>query len=77
MKSEHEIVAAHDALESLTRGEIPWPRQLGADERDMVYGMVSALCWVLGHETGSAFQHNLELIRDLLLAEGYKLERVQ
>ena len=78
MRSEDEIVRAHDLFNQVILGQIPGI----ADEDDEIASnlMIVAedvLCWVLCHDHNPSFAENLQALRGVVDEAGYELHKVE
>jgi hypothetical protein len=73
MKSEAEIIRAHDALVGLLLQEVPL--EIDARIRMAMHAQADVLCWVLEHDHNKNFGRNLEGLLKRLEAAGYVLHR--
>lgn len=57
MRSRDEIQRAHDLLEPIVTGEVPWPHPAG---RETLAPVLGVLCWVLEDANARDFEgrHN-------------------
>ena len=69
MKTQNEIIRAHDVLVSILAGETTVPTE--PEEKIILAAGLDALCWVLGHDHNPQFESNLDMIRGKLKEAGY------
>lgn len=73
MRSEDEIIRAHDLLAGVVLGETgPLPTE---NTYVALIGALDVLCWVLGHDHNSSFAANLQSLERYIEAQGCKLSR--
>lgn len=79
MKTESEIVRAHDILVAMIVGEVPnllhpgKPFDGSTIQERVMMEQAAALCWILGHDHNPTFGKNLEAINTELERLGFKL----
>ena len=73
MRTEIEIIRAHDLLIQVMGGELPEITFPDEGDRDVAQSATNVLCWVLGHDSG--FAETLARIRGVLDEAGYDLFR--
>ena len=71
MKTEDEIIRAHDTLVSVIRGETPEVTFGDPISENVMIGAADVLCWLLDHGHNQGFQKNLDKLRTVLAGFGY------
>lgn len=72
MRSEDEIVRAHDLLDQVILGDIP---EIEASE--ILIAAEDVLCWILCHDHNPTFSDNLQRLRGDVDEAGYELHKVE
>lgn len=76
MRSEIEIIRAHDVLTAVANGEVPAKASDPISDAGL-RSALDALCWVLKHDNhGHAFAGNLAFIEEELSKRGYVLRKM-
>jgi hypothetical protein len=71
MKSERDIIIAHDKLQGILLGDVPIevpPSILGAMQISC-----DVLCWILEHDHNDQFERNLRHLDAQAISAGYQL----
>ena len=76
MKSENEIVRAHDLLNQVIQGQVPEAVEMDRETDISLVAAEDVLCWVLCHDHSSNFEHNLQALRGAMDEAGYDLHKV-
>ena len=76
MRSEDEIVRAHDLLNQVIKGQVPEAVEIDRETDISLIAAEDVLCWVLCHDHSSNFEHNLQALRVVMDEAGYDLHKV-
>lgn len=76
IQSIEEIVKAHDILDAMLEGDIPFEFESGKKtaKDESIKGMIIAryvLCWILKHERGKWFEERIVELKAELFAKGF------
>ena len=73
VRSEDEIVKAHDLLNQIISGDLPEVHPGDEQSYNLMVAAQDVLCWVLDHDHNHSFTDNLSTLRNLIGAAGYEL----
>ena len=80
MKSFDEIIIAHDLIDGILQND-DGIRDVMIDLTDEIAIHMQyqrdVLCWILGHDSGETFQHNLDELVRRSKELGYRIGKIQ